>query len=252
MREFVSLMINPVLILYFLLLIGLVLYMLKRKRTGKIFFTIAVLWFVIITTPFLPKCMIKSLESKYHQISDSTLANISDSCDIIVLGGGHTDDKSLTPNNQLSLQALSRLVEGIRIHRVIKGSRLILSGYIGSSELPQALVLYRTALILGIDSSSMAIQTEPSNTKQEADEYVKNFGTKNNLILVTSASHMPRAIYLFRKAGIKPIASPTNYILKYGSNKYSLDWIPYSGNIGIMEEALHEYIGTLWAHLGGR
>lgn len=252
MRDFVTLMINPVLILYLFLLTGIILFALKRKRTGKIMAAIAGLWLSIITTPFLPIFMIKSLESKYPQISDSTVRKFADSCDIIVLGGGHTDDKNLSANNQLSLQAQSRLVEAIRIHRMIPGSRLILSGSRGKSELSQALVLYRTALMLGIDSSSMEMQEKPSNTQQEAEEYVKNFGTKNNLILVTSAVHMPRAILLFRKAGINPVASPANFILKYGSHKSRWGWIPNSGYTGMMEAALHEYVGIIWAKSGGR
>jgi uncharacterized SAM-binding protein YcdF (DUF218 family) len=97
----------------------------------------------------------------------------------------------------------------------------------------------------------MAMQLKPSNTQQEAEEYVKNFGTKKNLILVTSAIHMPRAILLFRKAGINPVASPTNFILKYGSHKSLLEWLPNAGHIGMMEAALHEYVGIIWAKIGG-
>ncbi|MBI5009607.1 MAG: YdcF family protein [Bacteroidia bacterium] len=252
MRTLVSLLINPVLILYVLLIISSVLLLYKRKRAGKTIVSLALFWFIIISTPFLPTYMIKSLESKYSQITDSTIAKIKGPCDIIILGGGHTDDKKLTPNNQLTLQAQSRLVEGIRIHRLIPGSRIILSGSQGRSEVPQAIVLYRTALLLGIDSSSMSIQTIPSNTRQEAVEYVKNFGTKNNLILVTSANHMKRAVMLFQNAGLNPTASPTDFILKYGSQKRYFRIIPDSTYIGMLESSLHEYIGILWAYFGGK
>jgi len=251
MRDFVSLMINPVVILYLLLLTGISLYLLKQKRPGRIFIVSAGLWFFFITTPFLPKFMIKSLENKYSQISDSSINNLSHSCDIIVLGGGHTDDKNLSPNNQLSLNALSRLVEGIRIHKKIPGSRLILSGYRGRSELPQALVLFRTALTLGIDSTSMAMQSMPSNTRMEAAEYVKIFGTNKTLILVTSAVHMPRAIMLFRNAGTDPIAAPADFMLKYGSQKSDFSWKPSAGYIHMIEVSFHEYFGKIWSQLGG-
>jgi len=245
-------MLDPVLLLYLLLIVCLVLFALKRKRAGKIFAIITGLWFFIITTPFIPKYMIKSLESKYHQLPDSTIRKINGPCDIIVLGGGHTDDKNLSSNNQLSLTAIGRLVEGIRIHRMIPGSRLILSGSSGRSELAQALILYRTALTLGIDSSSMAMQSKPSNTLQEAEEYVRNFGTGKSLIVVTCATHMPRAILNFRKAGISPIPAPAGFILKYGSNKEYWEWLPNIRNIDRMETALHEYVGILWARIGGR
>ncbi len=252
MRELLTLMINPVPILYLLLLAGFILFGLNLKRTGKVLLGIGGLWFLIITTPFLPKVLIRSLEDKYHQLSDSSIKSIHGSCDIIVLGGGHSDDKSLSPNNQLSTVALSRLVEGIRIHRLIRGSRLILSGSSGRSELPQALVLYRTALILGIDSTSMTMQIKPSNTRMEAEEYVKNFGSKTNLIVVSSAAHMPRAMMLFRKMGIHPIPAPTSRVLKNETFKYPLGWIPSSDFVDMMEVVIHEYAGIVWERLGGR
>jgi uncharacterized SAM-binding protein YcdF (DUF218 family) len=250
MRGFLSSILNPVLLLYFLLIAGYILKRINRKKNGNIFIVLAGIWFLGITTPFLPRVLIKSLEDRYHQISDSTIKSIKGSCDIIVLGGGHSDEKDLSPNNQLSRTALSRLVEGIRIHKLIPGSRLILSGYGGRSELSQAVVLYRTALILGIDSGTMAIQTKPSNTKREAEEYIKNFGTENNLIVVTSGVHMPRAMMLFRRMSITPVAAPADIIIK---NKLlsPLGWMPSSNYISMMEGAIHEYIGMLWATLGG-
>lgn len=68
----------------------------------------------------------------------------------------------LSANNQLSTTAVGRLTEGIRIHRMLPGSRLILSGYGGDSNVTQALVLYRTALLLGVDSATMSIGGETS------------------------------------------------------------------------------------------
>jgi len=213
---------------------------------------IAGIWFLIISTPLIPKLLVRSLENKYPQLSDESIKNIPDSCDIIILGGGHSDDKDLSPNNQLSTNALGRLVEGIRIHKMIPGSRLILSGYRGRSELSQAGILYRTALILGADSSSMVMQPLPANTMMEAEEYSKNFRSANNLIVVTSDIHLPRAMLLFKKAGLDPVAAPTNQIIKYGSVKYPWRWIPSSGYISMMESVIHEYAGILWSVAGGR
>ena len=252
MREFFSLLINPVPFLYLLLLAGSMLFIFKWKRSGKVFLIAGLFWFFLITTPFLPKFLIRSLESQYLQLSDASIKNIPVPCDIIVLGGGHSDDKNLSPNNQLTSQALTRLVEGIRIHKMIHGSRLILSGSKGRSQLPQALVLYRTALVLGIDSSAMVMQTEPSNTLMEAEEYVRIFGRENTLIVVTSASHMPRAIMHFRDSGTNPVAAPTHFLLKEGSGRQTLIRMPSYEYVLMMKMAAHEYAGRIWAKAGGR
>ncbi len=246
MREFLSLIIMPLPVLYMILVTAIIFFISGHKKSGKILLVIAGIWFLIISTPLIPKLLVRSLENKYPPLTDEAIENLPDSCDIIILGGGHSDDKDLSPNNQLSTNALGRLVEGIRIHKLIPGSRLILSGYRGRSELSQAGILYRTALILGADSASLVMQTLPANTMMEAEEYSENFGTENKLIVVTSDIHLPRAMLLFRKAGLDPVAAPTNQIIKYGSVKYSWRWMPSSVYVRMMESAIHEYAGMFW------
>jgi len=242
----------PLPVLYLILITAVVLFISGHKKSGKILLIVAGIWFFIISTPMIPRLLVRSLENKYPQLTDESIKNFHDSCDIIILGGGHSDDKDLSPNNQLSITALGRLVEGIRIHMMIPGSRLILSGYNGRSELSQAGILYRTALIFGVDSASMVMQTLPANTMMEAKEYSRNFGTENKLIVVTSDIHMPRAMLLFKKAGLDPIAAPTNQIIKYGSVKYRWRWMPSAGYISMMEAVIHEYAGMLWTIVGGK
>jgi uncharacterized SAM-binding protein YcdF (DUF218 family) len=252
MRAFLSFIIMPLSVLYLLMIGAFICYIFNREKTWKVFLIMTGIWFLVISTPLIPRTLVKSLESKYPHLKDDTIKNLPDSCDIIILGGGHSDDKSLSPNNQLSTVAIGRVVEGIRVHNLIPGSRLVLSGYRGNSELSQAVVLYRTALLLGVDSASMKLQILPSNTRMEAEEYAKNFGTRNELVVVTDDIAMPRAIMLFRKAGLNPIAAPANQILKYGSLKYRWSLTPSSKNIWMMEEVIHEYVGIIWALVGGK
>ena len=252
MREFLSQIIMPLPVLYLIMGTALFLFIAGMKKTGRIFLVVAGTWFLIISTPFIPEALVKSLENKYPQITEASIINLRDSCDIIVLGGGHSDDKDLSPNNQLSTIALGRVTEAIRIHNMAPGSRLILSGFSGRSELSQALVLYQTALLLGVDSASMSMQTFPANTRMEAEEYEMNFGKNKELVVVTSDIHMPRAMMIFKKAGLDPVAAPTNQIIKYGSRKYRWRWIPSSSYIGMMELVIHEYAGILWTFAGGR
>ena len=70
-----------------------------------------------------------SLERSYPPLTD--LNSLSNDIDvhIMVLGSGHTSDPALPANNQLSHNALGRLAEGIRLHRLLPGSKLITSGW---------------------------------------------------------------------------------------------------------------------------
>jgi uncharacterized SAM-binding protein YcdF (DUF218 family) len=106
-----------------------------------------------------------------------------------------------------------------------------------------------TALGLGVNKNEIRLLGTPENTKMEAFEYTKKFGTKNSLILVTDAVHMPRAMLLFRKAGQSPIPAPTNHLVKSNWKNGISDWLPSSSNIAMMEYAMHEYGGLVYARL---
>ena len=214
---------------------------------------LSVLWLLIISTPFVPNLLAKNLENQYTVFSSEYLPSKKESVNILVLGGGHTNDKRLPANSQLGGSSLARLTEGIRIHRLFPGSTLITSGYAGkSNDKPNAIVSANAAMLLGVDSANIKRQETPENTGQEALTYKQMFGDSASLVLVTSAIHIPRAMYLFRKAGLKPIAAPADFLVKNEKKEDFFFWVPSSMNIKKMESAIHEYVGLLWYRVEGK
>lgn len=252
MREFLSSLISPLPIFYLLLIAGSLFYFRKRKQIAKILVLIAGFWFLVISTRPVPYTVVNKLEGKYSVLNEVSFSGTNREVHILVLAAGHTDDESLPPNSQLSGSALGRLTEGIRLHKLIPGSKLILSGPGGKKGFTQADALFRTALIMGADSSSIFLMHNAKNTSGEAMEYKQLFGSHHQLILVTSAIHMPRAMMIFGKNGMNPVPAPTNFIIKHGSRKDPSRWMPDAGNAGIMAAAIHEYVGMFWSWIGGR
>jgi uncharacterized SAM-binding protein YcdF (DUF218 family) len=72
---------------------------------------------------------------------------------IMVMGGGYANEFLLLYNNQLSQNALGRLVEGIRLYKKLPGSKIILSGWGYDQPLSQAQTLDLTTLPLGVPGS---------------------------------------------------------------------------------------------------
>jgi len=165
------------------------------------------------------------------------------------LGAGYTDNKNLLPNDQLSSKSLCRLSEAIRLHRLLNESQLVLSGSVPGENVSEPELFMQTALALGVDENKISLLGTPKNTKMEAFDYTKKFGTNNTLLLVTDAIHMPRAMFLFRKAGQSPIPSPTNHMVKSDWKNGISDWFPSSSNIAMMESAMHEIGGLIYARL---
>jgi len=85
----------------------------------------------------------------------------------------------------------------------------------------------------------------PTDTGQEAHAVREALGEGTSLLLVTSASHMPRAMAHFQAVGLAPIAAPTHY-LAYREDPDTLGyWVPSSQNLYKIERALHETLGMI-------
>jgi len=245
-------LIMPLSLFWMLLAFSGIMLLLKKKKATRWLFLIALIWLLVISTRFVPDLLVSRLESSFKSFSESDCYNLKNPVNIIVLGGGHSDDNRFPVNDRLSGVALGRMIEGIRIIKMIPGSNLITSGYAGSLSISQAELLKENAVMLGVDSSRIRTITTTRNTIDEANTYKEKFGSAGTIIVVTDAIHMPRAMMLFKKAGLSPIPAPTNHLLKKNTAASPFSWMPASGNISLMELAMHEYVGLLWATTGGK
>lgn len=224
-------LLDPFNILWLLLLAAGVAWFLKKKRLYKWLAIVSGVWFLVVSTPLVSVIIINSLEDRYQPLYVEELEEPDAGYHIIVLGGGHGFDDRLPANSLLSQNALGRLSEGIRLHRQLPNSKLVLSGSTSTpGRTTQAEMLQQTAVLLGIDEAATLIQKEPANTYEEARTYAMNYGNTHPVILVSSATHMPRAMMMFERFGIKPIPSPTNYQLR-GSWKRKWFGLPSMDNM---------------------
>lgn len=226
---------------------GIFFFLLKRKRTGLICGFFSIVWLIMISFSFFPKLLVRSLENRFPPLIEISQFNLKDSVYILVLGSGYTDNNKLPPNDQLNLNSMGRLIEAIRLHKLLISSQLILSGSEPDKNNSKDEPYMLTALALGLNKNEIRLLGTPENTEMEAFYYTKKFGTNNTLILVTDAIHMPRAMFLFEKQGQKPIPAPTNHLVKSDWKNGISDWFPSSSNIAMMENAMHEIGGLVYA-----
>jgi uncharacterized SAM-binding protein YcdF (DUF218 family) len=170
---------------------------------------------------------------------------------IVLLGGGHMTDPRMPVTSQISNESLTRLVECVRIHRLIAGSKIVLSGgavYDSSSE---AGTFARVAAILNINARDIVLDDVSRDTEEQA-ENIRSIVGQDRFILVTSAYHMPRSMAIFNKAGLKPIPAATNHLVKERQLKAPEDFYPSSMGLFKAEHAMHEYLGLLWSRMRNR
>ena len=167
-----------------------------------------------------------------------------------MLGGGHRSDPSLPANSQISPAALGRVVEGVRLYKTIPGSKLLLSGGRVFDPVPEAEVMAQIAEFLGVKPQDISLESNSRDTADEAKIIAGMIG-REKFILVTSASHMPRSMALFRKRGLQPIPAPADFPAREPEGFDPSEFFPGAGPLRQLETALHEYLGLAWAWLRG-
>ena len=239
-----------------LILIGLIFCRSAKSKN-------TVLWilliFVMIAGNKIPGAyLIRKLEQTYPPYDGSQKADA-----IIVLGGG-TVTKS-GPRQIVEVNgAGDRMIYAVQLFRDGAADRLLLGGsYISwrdavvetekgvsspASEMKEIMDMF------GVPEEAMLIQDRSLNTAEEAvedAEILKKLGL-NKIILVSSATHMRRAVPLFEKQGLEVIPAPVDYAYsdQEWENLLRFDWatadtfiIPTIGNMSTLQSALKEYIG---------
>jgi len=250
LKKIVSPFFYPLPLCVEILLLGLILLWFTRKqKTGKIFVSIGVILLVALSHSAVTDRLLGPLEYQYPPVK--SLVPVSDVKWVVVLGGGATSDTRLPATSQLSEGSLARLVEGIRLQRTVPGSMLILSGGGAFDSVPNARVMADVALAIGVKEEDIIPESLSRDTKDEARLIQKIVGG-DRFILVTSASHMPRSIALFKRLGMEPIPAPTDHRVKEPQGLSPGLVFPSADNLFKAKKAFHEYLGLAWAKIRGQ
>jgi len=250
LKKIVAPLFFPVTLALGILLLGLFLLSLtRRQKAGKIVVLIGIIFLGMVSYNAVSDKLLQPLEYQYPPLL--SLENIRNIKWIVVLGGGHTSDPKLPITSQLSEASLVRLVEGIRIHNGLPKSKLILSGGSVFEKISNAQVLAEVAIAIGVKKEDLILEDVSKDTEDEV-RLIQQIVGQERFILVTSASHMPRSIALFRKFSMHPIPAPTDYLVKESQEVSPGMFYPSVSGLCKAERAFYEYLGLAWAKLRGQ
>jgi uncharacterized SAM-binding protein YcdF (DUF218 family) len=143
-------------------------------------------------------------------VADSLLKPIEDSYPtwqgnqkveyIVVLGGGYTWNPDWAPSSNLINNSLPRLNEGIRLWRESGIENDLYRRGGKTNPVSTAEAGARVAESLGVPRSDIITLDKPKDTEEEAAAVKQAIGDAP-FLLVTSASHLPRAMIFFRMPG---------------------------------------------------
>lgn len=229
-----------------LLALGLgvfLLWMSPWRRAGRLLVTLGALLLGALSWGPVAESLVRPLERQYSPLVFHQ--GLRDVRWVVVLGGGHVSDPVLPPTGQLDEASLVRLAEGIRIHRLLPRSRLLLSGGKLHDPVSNAQVMADAAASLGVDPKNMVLEPNSRDTQDQAVEIRRLVGNEP-LVLVTSAVHMPRAMELFHAQGMRPMAAPTGHMARDRQEESPTRHYPSSENLRKSRRAIHEYLGLAW------
>lgn len=175
---------------------------------------------------------------------------------VVVLGGAQNMTITARRKAIAINEAAERLVEASILARRYPEARILFSGgsdaILGDRE-SEASGAKSILVSLGVSPERLLLEDESRNTYQNAVfsmQLAQSFGN-GNWLLVTSASHMPRAMGSFRKAGFKVMPWPVDYRTRGREDAFRFFSKPSQGWRRV-DLALREWIGLLVYRVTGR
>jgi len=99
-------------------------------------------------------------------------------------------------------------------------------------------------LELGVPPDHIVLETESKNTREEAIIIARMLAGRasQRIVLVTSPTHMPRSLAVFRAAGLDPIPSAAAY--KSDHSLERLRWLPSDAGLVLLDSVVYDTAAT--------
>ena len=238
LHKVIPLLVSPLFVIIILVLWAV--YFSSKKAS-----LLAISIFIFCSLPVFSDKLISNLEKDYtlRPIADAKIADA-----IVVLSGLVRIVKGTDGLSYELGEAADRIFAGIDLIKEEKAPVLILTGgkLPWSIGKPEGNYLREICLKYGISSEIIQITRNVENTDQEAKAVAKLLKKSNpNIILVTSAFHMPRAQKVFEAAGITVSPFPVDF--RSANKKITIiDFIPSAKAFHDNSFFVRELIGRLY------
>lgn len=252
LSKLLPLLIYPPGLTIFLLLIAA---MLRKRRPGwsAALAVFGVFALYVLSTDLVAGALQKSLESKYAAADMNTLPK----ADAIVVLGGYLHPAGGARRYSELMDAADRLWMGSMLYRAGKAPVVLLTGgnisFLGNRGTSEALAARDLLEQWGVPSGAILVEPRSQNTHENASFSKPILEARNahQLLLVTSAFHMPRSVAIFRHEGMQVTPVPTDFQTGWGDPILIFRLIPDAEALGRSKIAIREWLGLTVYRLRG-
>lgn len=217
----------------------------KTPKPYQFMSIVPLIWLMLCSMTFPSVLLIKNLEDKYPVVFlGSEEWRKTDA--IVVLACYHFEDDELPFVSRWPNCSLQRNLHAALMYKAHSLPIYLAAGVLGINNkvsLAQHNQLFLESL--GVDNSDIFITPKGFNTETEA-QALSPFLQGKTISLVTSASHLPRAVKYFEDLGIKVLPIPVEHLSRR-KVKPMID-LPSASSLYRSERAIHEYLGLVYQH----
>ena len=243
LSKILNFFINPLYILSLVILIQLfTIFFLQSKKLVIFFSKLFLILFLIFGYSPLSNFLLSKIED-HIQTSKYPVQQLTG---VIVLGGSFNSGLESKERNEVSLNSSAeRLTKALEIYKKNPRLFILFSGFSGELK-PQGWSESEMAkkffLDQGVKLDNLIFENQSRNTFENikySKDIIANY--KGTWGLITSASHMPRSFFTFKKQSL--ILEPINVDYKTGTSR--MFWINFDISSGLSNWSiiLHELIG---------
>ncbi len=235
--------------IFILLLAGLGLSLWKFRRLGRAMVALGILILYLLSISPTADLLLVSLESRHQPLNPERLPRVGT---LIVLGGGASATVHLPVSSRLTSSSAKRVLEAVRLYHLMDHPKIVISGGSGNPfvQVSEAALMRELLLNLRIPDKRIVIEGESQNTFENA-KGIQRLRLRPPLILITSASHMGRALRVFEGLGMNPLPAPCDFKARW-SMEDPLRFLPSERALATSTAAIYEYVGTWWYALTGK
>jgi len=234
------------------LLAGAIAHAFRWRRLGATFLWAGAIGLVLVGFGPVGPILMRPLEDRFPRPP----RDMPEPTGIIVLGGV-INFSSVTRGTIALTQDGERLTEGAALAHRYPNAMLVFAGT-SFAESPdatnEASIAKRFFVDVGVEESRIVLEPRSRSTAQNAvftrDLLMPQPGQR--WLLVTSASHMPRAAGAFRRAGFPVIPYPVGYTTSGLPDDYWTISFDPSTSLVRADVAFHEWLGLVAYWLTGR
>jgi uncharacterized SAM-binding protein YcdF (DUF218 family) len=223
-------------------LLWLAVVWLAWRRAGKALRAVIVLAglaILLLCTPLGANALVRLVESRTAPAMRCDANATWSGAPIVVLAGG-LQDEARAEDDYIALTPSSwrRLRGGVELWRKEAAAPMVIAGG-GPFQIKEAAVLARLAQDWGVPPNLLRAETQSTNTWEGAMALRGTLPAR--VRVVTSATHLPRALVAFRAAGFQPCghASDSAYV-PFGTAGY---FLPQLSAMQKTQLALYEMAG---------